>query len=134
MSRRIVTYQLQSSGAEIDGYSDRLLKYIPAEIVASWIMVTSLIAGSSDASQAGLLWVSFGAWLLLTAGWTFYLTKTPGKPIAVLQILVSVGAFVVWVFALGGPFATLDFFRPIYGSVVLIFYTLLVPLIPIKQS
>jgi hypothetical protein len=45
------------------------------------------------------------------------------------QTAISTGAFAVWVFALGGPFASLVFYRPSYGSIVLIMYTLVVALI-----
>jgi hypothetical protein len=38
-------------------------------------------------------------------------------------------AFAVWVFALGGPFAALSFYHSIYGSLVLVLYTLLIGLV-----
>ena len=50
------------------------------------------------------------------------------KPPAVTQIVVSTGAFVVWVFALGEPFSSLAFYRPVYGSLLLILYNIIIPL------
>jgi hypothetical protein len=43
--------------------------------------------------------------------------------------MASTLAFVVFIFALGGPFAlTFSWYRPLYGTVVLILTTLLLPL------
>ena len=42
--------------------------------------------------------------------------------------------FVVWVMALGGPFATLAFYRPLYGSLLLIAYSLVVAVINPPES
>jgi len=35
----------------------------------------------------------------------------------------------VWLFALGGPFALLDWYEPAFGAIVLPLYTLIVPII-----
>lgn len=42
---------------------------------------------------------------------------------AVGQVLISTIAFVVWVFAIGGPFASLDWYKPVYGGIALILVT-----------
>lgn len=131
MSRRIITTQLQAAGlgSETDGYSDRLLKYIPAEVVGAWIAGTGLISGSTGIPTATILWIVFFVMIALAAAWTWRQTSKTGSPPAVTQITIATLAFVVWVFALGGPFATLAFYHPVYGSLVLIVYTLAVPLI-----
>ena len=61
--------------------------------------------------------------------WIFKQTSEPKKPPAFTQILLSTGAFIIWVFALGEPFSSLTFYRPVYGSISLILYTLIVALI-----
>ena len=43
-------------------------------------------------------------------------------------------AFVVWVFALGEPFNSLSFYSPVYGSILLILYNLIIPLINPVES
>jgi hypothetical protein len=62
-------------------------------------------------------------------------TAIPGKPPAVTQALISTGAFAVWSFALGEPFATWlgGQQQSLYGSLLLIFYTLIVGLIVPKS-
>jgi hypothetical protein len=131
MNRRIVTRKLLAEGETltIDSYYDKLLKYIPADVVAAWIVVNALITGASGIATATFLWVAFGIGVILTAVWTWKLTSLPGKTTAWTQILISTGAFIVWVFALGGPFVTLSFYKPIYGALLMILYTLVVPLI-----
>lgn len=76
-----------------------------------------------------IIWIAFIIGIALTAVWTWRQTTVPGKPTATTQIAVSAGSFIVWVFAMGEPFASLGFYRPLYGSLLLILYTLLVPLI-----
>ncbi|MEM9091274.1 MAG: hypothetical protein AAGC93_21350, partial [Cyanobacteria bacterium P01_F01_bin.53] len=57
-------------------------------------------------------------------------THEPGKPTAWRQILLACGSFFVWVFAIGGPFAEFAFYEPLYGSLLLLIYTSLIPLLP----
>ncbi|MDZ7969124.1 MAG: hypothetical protein RM368_29940 [Nostoc sp. DedSLP03] len=131
MSRRILTKQLESivPGTQIDTYFDKVIKYIPADIVGAWVTVTGLIKSGGDVPTTMLLWIAFILGIVLTAVWTVKQTSVKNKPPAITQTVVSTGAFIVWVFALGGPFVTLGFYRPLYGSLLLILYTLIVALI-----
>ena len=131
MNRRIITRKLLAEGEPrtIDNYYDKLLKYIPADVVAAWIVVSALITSASGIATATFLWIAFGIGVILTAVWTWKLTSLPGKTTAWTQIAISTGAFIVWVFALGGPFAFLSWYRPLYGAFLMILYTLIVPLI-----
>ena len=131
MGRRIVTSQLQASTTEtkIDDYFGRLMKYIPSEVVGGWIAITGLIKSASDVPANTILWILLILFTGLTSGYILKQTFVPKKPLAIQQTIISTIAFVVWVFALGEPFNTLDFYRPIYGSVLLIVYNLVIPLI-----
>jgi hypothetical protein len=133
MGLRIVSEQFQS-GAEPnispDDYTTRLRKYIPAEAVGFWLAVSGMIqSAGADVPKAGLLWLLFVIGLVFTFGWTRQRTNEPGKPTAWTQIAISCGAFIVWVFADGGPFALWAFYKPLYGSLLLITYTTAVALI-----
>lgn len=103
--------------------------------MGAWIAVTGLISAGGAASDA-LLWIAFIVGVGLTAAWTWTQTTMPNQPLAVTQIVISAIACMVWVFALGGPFATLGFYQPLYGSLLLIGYTLGVAVInpPERQS
>ncbi|NMG59704.1 hypothetical protein E1H12_14555 [Geitlerinema sp. P-1104] len=135
MSRRIVTEEFQSRGKQaVDGYFDRLIKYIPSEIIGFWLAISGIIKSSEDGQETRLLWIFFVVGIILTAGWIFKQTYDPQKPIALTQIAISSGAFVVWVFATGEPFSSLEFYRPYYGSLLLITYTSILTLVVPKES
>ena len=131
MSRRIVTEQLQGkTNPPIDHYSDRLMKYIPTEAIGFWLAVSGMIqSAGEDIPKITLLWVFFILGIFLTLIWIFKQTQKLRKPTAWTQIGISCVAFVVWVFATGEPFSSLSFYRPVYGSLLLVTYTSLVALV-----
>jgi hypothetical protein len=135
MGRRIVwsTYELNESGEggeKIDGYFDRLLKYIPADVVGIWLTGSGLIQGQAGVDRVGALWLLFVTGLVGSAVWTNRQTKELGKSTAWRQIALSCGSFVVWVFAIGGPFAELSFYKPFYGSFLLFIYSVVIAWLP----
>jgi hypothetical protein len=133
MGRRIIWSEYESTDSEtkIDSYFDRLLKYIPSDVVGVWLAGSGLIRGQAeDGSRAGLLWLMFVVGVVFSFLWTRQQTRVEGKPPAWRQIILSCLAFVVWVFAIGGPFAELSFYKPLYGSLLLLMFTSALPLLP----
>jgi len=118
---------------EFDSYFDKAVQYIPADIVAAWVAVTGLVSSARDVPRQTILWVAFGIGLLVTALWTWKQAAAPGRRPPVTQAIISTGAFAVWVFALGGPFQHVPG-QPVYGSLLLILYTLVVALIDPKEG
>jgi len=118
---------------EFDSYFDKAVKYIPADIVAAWVAVTGLVSSARDVPRQTILWVAFGIGLLVTALWTWKQAAAPGRRPPVTQAIISTGAFAVWVYALGGPFQHVPG-QPVYGSLLLILYTLVVALIDPKEG
>ena len=114
---------------QVDGYFDKLIKYIPTEIVGAWIAVIGLIKSNSDLPANTILWVLFVVFVGLTVLYIGKQTAEPNKPPATMQIAISTGAFIVWVFALGEPFSGLAFYKPVYGSLALVLYNVIIPLI-----
>jgi hypothetical protein len=107
MSIRIHTKAYQSGGTTAlpDTYFDKVVKYIPADVVGAWVAATGIVQASAAAPKDTLLWIIFVAGVLITAAWKLKQTKLP------IQAAVSTGAFAVWVFALGGPFQHLAWYR-----------------------
>ncbi|NPU63621.1 hypothetical protein HL667_01260 [Bradyrhizobium sp. 83012] len=127
MGRRIQTTVFHATGqdAKIDGYFDRVIKYIPSDIVGAWIAITGFIPKeTTDPNSGAILWLAFGIGLLLCAVWTAMQTREEGKPRATMQIVVSTSAFAVWVIALGRPFDSISGYHQYYGSLLLIAFTL----------
>lgn len=103
-------------------YRDKLLKLIPSEIIAAYMVISGLIPESK--AKWGLLIVSVVLLVLVP----FYLRKIHDvQPIP--QIIFTALSFVVWVYTLGGPFKLWGLYEAWIGSVVLVLWTLLIPLV-----
>jgi hypothetical protein len=127
MSRRIITESLQTAktGGEVDTYVDKIVKYIPADIVAAWVAANGILKTMHPQPGPKTLWTVFVVAVILCAVWTYKQTMLNGRS-APQQSLISVGAFCAWAYALGGPFPDwLGFYQPGIGSLVLIAYTLI---------
>ncbi|MEO1431285.1 MAG: hypothetical protein AAFV71_19930 [Cyanobacteria bacterium J06633_8] len=132
MSRRITTTQYQTAlpGKQVDTYFDKVIKYIPADVLGAWVAVDGLIEGAGvNIAQNTSLWIAFVIGIFITAFWTYKQTQQHKKPAAITQIVISTGAFIVWVYASGGPFESVNLYNATYGSMLLIFYTLIVAMI-----
>jgi hypothetical protein len=116
---------MEAGTADTNTYFDRVLKYIPADVVAAWIFISGVIATATAGPTETVLWIVFVIVTILTALWTWRQTEPELGP-ATTQIVIATIAFVVWVFALGGPFQALPFYQPWIGSVVLVLFTLAV--------
>jgi hypothetical protein len=101
-----------------DGYPSRLLKYVPAEVVTLFVALDALVRPPADVPLA----VYWGVFLFCLVGTYFYLWRV-AKVRKQTQLLISTVAFAVWVFALGGPFAQLDWYAPVYGALLLPIFT-----------
>lgn len=134
MGRRIVTAELQTAQVQkqgqkdssLDDYFDIIVKYIPSDVIAAWLVVKSAVAGANSQQTRDLaMWVLFAVFLVITAVWTWLQTKEPGKKTATTQIIVATIAFFVWTMALGSPFTSLSWYEPFMGSVALVLFTLI---------
>jgi hypothetical protein len=139
MNREIVTakdlQRMNQPGSEArvpagtatrDGYFDRLFKYIPAELVAGYIFVLGVVKQLTDAGEIRIFqWLLFIIFCLLTP---LYLWRVQ-KVLKVQQHIISILSFIVWVFALGGPFALSEWYNPVYGAILLPVFTLVVAII-----
>ncbi|MEA5536832.1 hypothetical protein [Crocosphaera sp. XPORK-15E] len=136
MSRRIIETQLEASEkpSEVDGYLDKIMKYIPSETVGVWITIKTMIEGNNDIPQSAVLWGIFIFCLFLTFAYIRLLpSESKDKP-SIKQAIISVGAFIVWTIAIGGePFRAISWYHPVYGSILMILYTAFIPLIPLEQ-
>lgn len=132
MSREIITAndirRMKDSGTSSavpskDTYFDRLFKYIPAELVAGYIFITGTVKQITDQTQAMLIhWIIFLIFCTLTP---LYLCRVQ-KVKKFQQLVISTLSFIVWVFALGGPFALYDWYNPVYGAILLPVFTIIV--------
>ena len=119
------------STVEVDDYKARLLKYIPAEVVAVYVSATGIVPTASP-SRDRLLWIIFAVCAVATPLYLARATADPvGKPLWLQVILASI-AFLVWAYALGGPFQSTPGYEPFIGSLLLILTTFLFGLVEPK--
>jgi hypothetical protein len=132
MIRRLAPAFIEDKNEDltVNNYFENLTKLIPSEIVMAWVTITGLIESDEKIPVNTILWMLLFIFILLTIAWIY--KKNSGwyqKP-SLKKVAISTGSFIVWVFALGEPFSSLSFYHPVYGSIALILYSLIVPLIP----
>jgi hypothetical protein len=103
-------------------YKSKLLKLIPSEIVAAYVVIQGIIP--DERKYIGTLVVS----LILLALVPLYL-RNVYKVRRLGQYIFVMGAFVIWIYSLGGPFKYWHIWEAWIGSSLLILYTLAVPLV-----
>jgi hypothetical protein len=86
-------------------YAERVSKYIPGEIVAGYIALSELINAvpPTDERRITAAWFLFFVGFLVTPVY-LYFTGKPANRRERLQIAIPTVAFVLWAYALGGPF------------------------------
>ena len=117
-------------GSASDGfrsYLDRLLKMIPAEIVSLFIVGSGVIP--EDQPLALVAWTIIC--LVGVVGLRAYGTADPEErlPTDWTHVGISCGAYIIWVYSLGGPFRAYDLHAPYLGSLLVLGWTFLIPMI-----
>jgi hypothetical protein len=115
-----------------DDYLSRVLKHIPSEIVMAYVAIDGVPRTSYNANVwterqtlLKLLWIILAALTILTPFWLWRVMRVR----RLAQLFISTLSVPVWLFALGGPFALLDWYEPAFGAIVLPLYTLVIPII-----
>lgn len=115
-------------GTKPDAFQDRLLKYIPMEVVTTFVFLDGLVSVANGRVPVNSLrWTIFFA--LLVGTW-FYLKRVQQVSKS-KQLAISTTAFAIWVFSLGGPFTAFGWYSPVYGAILLPLYTFFVPIIEV---
>ena len=117
---------------EPDKYKDRLLKYIPAEVIAIYLSLDAILATAVSDPQVPLQELRWAILIVVGIATPLYLWRV-AKIRKKKQILIAVGAFVVWALYLGGPFRSLPFYHPVYGALVFPLFTFLIPILEVEQ-
>jgi hypothetical protein len=115
-----------------DDYFSRVLKHIPSEIVMAYVAIDGVLRTSYNPNVWAerrtlltLLWIVLGVLTVITPFWLYRVMRVR----RMTQLLISTISVPVWLFALGGPFALLDWYQPAFGAIVLPIYTLIVPIV-----
>jgi hypothetical protein len=99
-----------------DDAADRLFKYIPSITIGTYLALQGVVVEIKDVDTRK--WVLLVISLVLLAGTYLYLRQRNVRRTA--QVAASLGAFVIWIFTLGGPFdAFWDGWEQWMGSIAL---------------
>jgi hypothetical protein len=114
-------------GEAFNSYLERLMKMIPAEVIALYLVGAGMIPVGQ--SVALLVWATIcliGVIVLRAYGTADAANKLPPDWI---HTLICALAFILWVYTIGGPFAAFNLYVPWIGSLAVLVYTFFVPLI-----
>lgn len=138
---------------ESDNYLEKIIKYIPAEIVAAYTALTGYLSVKPNTDipshyKSYYLMVFF-VLLIVTPVWTYFAVidnndppdPTIRKKKAYFHSGIATVAFVIWIYALGNDLLkallcrcnvtscdNCGIYSPILGSIILIIFTILTPL------
>lgn len=102
-------------------YKMKLLKLIPSEIVAAYILIGSIIP------EEYKLWGTIATAVIMLVLIPFYLRRLYDVK-RLGQIIYIMLAFIIWIYTLGEPFRYWGIWQEWIGSALLILYTLTIPL------
>ena len=115
----------RDQGEGIKDYLERLMRVIPAEIIGLYIVGTGII----PANQTVALVIWFGFCLIAVAIVRTFGNADPaaGLPPQPVPIAISVVAFAIWAYTLGGPFEALGLAIPWVGSLLVLVWSFVIP-------
>ena len=113
---------------DADTYGDRLMKYVPVELISAYLVVQGLLqsAYKNDARARALaLAILLAAGLVATWFFSARVLQVRRKG----QLSMTVLAFAVWVFAIGGWFSTTGWWQAWMGTIAVIAFGVLVRIV-----
>ena len=114
---------------------DKIIKYIPGEIVAAFLFINGILVSVEPAPPASIQWGMFFLLLILTPVYLWRVTLDPilQLPPATGQIFVGTVAFAAWVYAIGGPFSLITEgpyqYQAYLGSIAIALFTVVAPIV-----
>lgn len=123
------------SSSVTSSYFEKIVRHIPATINAAYVASLGLIAEAAP-TPAWLHWSVFLILWVLVPFYTLYIPgQIPDKSVSRRYcVLAATISFAVWVYAIdGGPIALSfpEFYQPLYGSLLLIITTLILPVLEV---
>ncbi|MCK5241137.1 hypothetical protein KAR34_01680 [bacterium] len=107
---------------DAQNYQDRLLKLIPSEIIGAYLFLQGVIP--KEHGKWGTSIVVF----ILCIMTPLYLKRIQNVN-KKNQLVVTTISFLVWVYSFGGPFTFWGIYQPWLGSIILVLWTMTVPLV-----
>ena len=116
-------------------YKSKLLKLIPTEIIAAYMVIHGIFqgqviqVGEKDLTHV-VGWSVFAALLVLTPLYLVKIHSVKSKA----QVILTTLSFPVWVYTIGGPFKMAGWYQPQIASCILVVWTLIIPLVIVTEN
>jgi|SRR6266542_3564892 len=108
-------------------YLERLLKMIPAEVVGLYLVGSGLIPVDQAIGLA--IWAAICFVLVIIVRIYGTADRANDKPPQPVPVFISAVAFIIWVYSLGGPFAKFNLYVPWVGSLAVLLWSFVTPII-----
>ena len=120
-----------------DPISDKIVKYIPAEIMAAYSALIGGFVDTEDPKDKTLFIVLVSILIVINPLWTYFATYDQNLPNrvkrALFHAMIAFLAFFIWIYVDGNAFLIeiigKDYYKLKYGSIALILFTLSTPLL-----
>ncbi|MBQ4820379.1 hypothetical protein [Aquimarina sp. MMG016] len=126
---RVITQKdkVKETNLKPDGYFQKVIKYIPGEIVAFYLVFNKFAI--ENGVQGFLTLFIIG--LILTPFYKYFGLKDQSNILDTpwFQIIISVIAFAIWVFALGDLSRLIGEYDPFFSSLTLATFTMATPIL-----
>jgi hypothetical protein len=112
-----------------DDYLTRLLKYVPVEVLGGYLFMATII-DSNVTGHVRAYWLGglLAAVLLLAVPYDYFVLSVVRPE----QIAMSVLGLAVYVFSIGGWFATTTWYHQWYASIAVALFALLVGILKVR--
>ncbi len=110
-----------------DDYLTKVIKYVPVEVLAAYLLMAGVIDSNVTGKHDHAIWLGalLGGVLLLTIPYDRQVLKI----VRWSQVAISLVGLAVYVFALGGWFATTTWYHQWYASIVVPVFALLIAIL-----
>jgi hypothetical protein len=108
------------------GAAEKLVKYFPVEGLALYCILEPTVLATAGPSREAFSWAALGVAVLFCALYLHLVWRVTRTS----HVLISCTALVLYVAALGGPFATWSFYAPGYAVAAAVAATALMVLVP----
>ncbi len=109
-----------------ESYLDRLMRMIPGEVVALYLVGSGLIPPTGRIALTVWSFVCLAGVIVIRAIGSR--DSAAGKGPQWSSVAISAIAFVIWLYSLGGPFAAFGIYVPYIGSLLILAWTFFIPL------
>lgn len=113
-----------------DDYLTKLLKYVPLEVLGAYLLIAGEIDSHVNPPRAQAWWL--GALLIGMLAFTGFYDWRALNVVRASQIAISIVGLAVYVFSIGGWFATTTWYHQWYSSIALPLFGLLVAIVKLK--